>query len=581
MLQLLEEAVVLERRSPGQLRSVVVVSTAYVLPYREPASSRHASTTVEQNENDKPHREEVQASSTPASTFSGAARPSSCALADERKQDALVADEDGGRGISPTKTRPRRTGDCSINSQPKKSTFTADHQSQPSTQRVSNLVSVGGAASSSSSSSSSCSRGNVRSPDITRGSTFLIPPLPTACGSKGVDNPFLIPPLPTARGSKGVDMLWLYEEVLHGRLTLATVRKHRWLHPQSTENAYIFSKTLAEHIIVDRFAKDLPLTFLRPSIISCSVDGEMGSRAAPFCGLKLLAHAGLLPRFWGGRGTLDTVHVDEVARRVAELTESVPPEKRKTTGTADITREQSRSGGQKGHPRMYFATSGSGITPRELREILQPRNRVWVLDSSSTSSTSATTSRSSSCSQKKKTHETVVTGKADTERASFDQACEQKHLKKNFLAGFISSWHPAPWASATITTMLSQISGKNATKTSSHNFFFSTKNMCLQQLVSCASSWFSVLWLLRAVECFVCWCFYGSKYATKLHQTYRNYDSFTLRDFDFPHTLPVEKRQLQKSLDVFANRFFKERENKQKSTRMKQEDTTDEERMKE
>ena len=87
-------------------------------------------------------------------------------------------------------------------------------------------------------------------------------------------------------------------------------------HPHTCVNSYLYTKTLMEHLIYSRLRGKVTVTLLRPSMISVSSDGSVGSRYTPpcataeFCGYPV-------GRFWGEKeGILNHVHVDHVAQRL-------------------------------------------------------------------------------------------------------------------------------------------------------------------------------------------------------------------------------------------------------------------------
>ena len=87
-----------------------------------------------------------------------------------------------------------------------------------------------------------------------------------------VSTAFVQPPLPYKRCDgpivpfAGADDPWpLYHSILAGELTMDDLRKDPRTNPHNTLNAYIFSKTLCEHLLATY--ADLPIAIVRPSII--------------------------------------------------------------------------------------------------------------------------------------------------------------------------------------------------------------------------------------------------------------------------------------------------------------------------
>ncbi len=107
-----------------------------------------------------------------------------------------------------------------------------------------------------------------------------------------------------------------YREILEGRVAEAELLKETG-HP----NTYTLTKCLAEHLLTHR-ADGIPLTLLRPSIISASrrtpEPGWIDSTAA-FAGFVMLVGSGNL-RVVSGEPTsrLDLIPCDEVARRIVD-----------------------------------------------------------------------------------------------------------------------------------------------------------------------------------------------------------------------------------------------------------------------
>jgi len=104
-----------------------------------------------------------------------------------------------------------------------------------------------------------------------------------------------------------------YEQVLSGELSWEDLKQDTRNHPHTLENAYVYSKTLMEHLVTHRYQDKLPMTIFRPSIISCSSDGTYGSRFTPPCATGMLAQS-KLGRVFPRTANADHVHCDHVSR---------------------------------------------------------------------------------------------------------------------------------------------------------------------------------------------------------------------------------------------------------------------------
>jgi alcohol-forming fatty acyl-CoA reductase len=116
-------------------------------------------------------------------------------------------------------------------------------------------------------------------------------------------------------------------DLLYGSILGGRVDAKRLLAETGHPNTYTFTKCLAEHLLVRR-AGNLPLTLLRPSIVSASrsfpMPGWIDSPAA-FAAFVALVGTGRLRVVAGDPEVrLDIVPCDEVARRAA-LTAFAPP----------------------------------------------------------------------------------------------------------------------------------------------------------------------------------------------------------------------------------------------------------------
>lgn len=137
----------------------------------------------------------------------------------------------------------------------------------------------------------------------------------------------------------------LYQGILAGRVKWSELKADSRNHPHTTENTYVFSKTILEHIVKQRYSDSLPITFFRPSIISCSSDGLVGSRFTPPCSVGL-AMQSPGARFWHYSPTLvDIVHVDAVSHLLLQTVDK-PFESKKgnaivvmATGNSSLVKE--------------------------------------------------------------------------------------------------------------------------------------------------------------------------------------------------------------------------------------------------
>lgn len=107
-----------------------------------------------------------------------------------------------------------------------------------------------------------------------------------------VSTAFVQPPLPFTRCNSPItpfngaaDPWGTYNALLEGKLTWDDLVAHPENNYHSTQNAYIYAKTLTEHLIQDLCkSQDLPQVYIvRPSIIGPTADGERGSPATPGC----------------------------------------------------------------------------------------------------------------------------------------------------------------------------------------------------------------------------------------------------------------------------------------------------------
>eukprot|EP00656_Telonema_subtile_P037444 TRINITY_DN4165_c0_g1_i1.p1 TRINITY_DN4165_c0_g1~~TRINITY_DN4165_c0_g1_i1.p1 ORF type:complete len:297 (-),score=52.80 TRINITY_DN4165_c0_g1_i1:14-904(-) len=127
-----------------------------------------------------------------------------------------------------------------------------------------------------------------------------------------------------------------FQGVLDGSITWDQIKADPRNNAHTSENAYIYSKTLLEHVVNHRYRSVLPLTIFRPSMISVSSDGNYGSRFTPPCATGMLAQS-KVGRVFPGSASADHVYVDQVSRLLLDsvLCERKLGEMRYVMGTGD------------------------------------------------------------------------------------------------------------------------------------------------------------------------------------------------------------------------------------------------------
>ncbi|KAK5064525.1 hypothetical protein LTR84_000358 [Exophiala bonariae] len=125
--------------------------------------------------------------------------------------------------------------------------------------------------------------------------------------------PFTESPIPATLAPLPYSPAALYQDILDGKIDEATILKQTHY-----PNTYTLTKCLAEHIYLSQ--KDLPLTIVRPSIISCAwrypCPGWIDSKAA-VAGFVALMGMGYLRVVDGkNESILDVVPVDVVANDI-------------------------------------------------------------------------------------------------------------------------------------------------------------------------------------------------------------------------------------------------------------------------
>lgn len=170
-----------------------------------------------------------------------------------------------------------------------------------------------------------------------------------------VSTAYVQPPLPF-RLCKGpipchasADPEGTFQAVLNGSITWDQLQADPRNHPHTSENAYIYSKTLLEHVINHRYKDVLPLTVFRPSMISISSDGKYGSRFTPPCATGMLAQS-QVGRVFPGSAHADHVYVDHVSRLLLD----------------SVLRE-----GTLGEMSYVMGTGDSSVRPQEFKQRVQ------------------------------------------------------------------------------------------------------------------------------------------------------------------------------------------------------------------
>ena len=178
-----------------------------------------------------------------------------------------------------------------------------------------------------------------------------------------VSTAYVNPPLPQLYTAGLVpiggvaDPVRLYEDALAGSVTLPDLAANPLTDDHFTANPYVCSKRLMEHVVLALYP-DLPITFVRPSMIGVSTDGRYGS--AKF-GALLFAKLALepCPGVLSDVGRHDNVAVDMVVDGIAECVE-----------TTDTTL-----------PTFLPLTSGSQVKLSEYMASVDPGRRwrtLWV-----------------------------------------------------------------------------------------------------------------------------------------------------------------------------------------------------------
>jgi len=103
-----------------------------------------------------------------------------------------------------------------------------------------------------------------------------------------------------------------FQAVLDGSISWEHIKADPRNNPHSSVNAYVYSKTLLEHVVNQRYKHTLPITIFRPSMISVSSCGTHGSCFTPPCATGMLAQA-KVGRVFPGMANADHVYVDQVS----------------------------------------------------------------------------------------------------------------------------------------------------------------------------------------------------------------------------------------------------------------------------
>jgi len=103
-----------------------------------------------------------------------------------------------------------------------------------------------------------------------------------------------------------------FNAVLDGSITWEQIKADPLNHQHTSVNAYVYSKTLLEHLVLQLYEGLLPLVIFRPSMISVSSDGKVGSMWTPPCATALLAQS-KVARVFPGTACADHVYVDKAS----------------------------------------------------------------------------------------------------------------------------------------------------------------------------------------------------------------------------------------------------------------------------
>lgn len=117
------------------------------------------------------------------------------------------------------------------------------------------------------------------------------------------------------------DPIKLYDDILNEKITIEKISLDPKIDSHFTENSYVFSKRLMEHVISIKYDNDLPITFIRPSMISVSSCGTYGNGTfgALLCA-KLALYPFPLTTF--DMVMYDHIHVDDVAYGIVKSIET-------------------------------------------------------------------------------------------------------------------------------------------------------------------------------------------------------------------------------------------------------------------
>ena len=138
-----------------------------------------------------------------------------------------------------------------------------------------------------------------------------------------VSTAYVQPPLPYPSTAHPIpfdginDPEAVYNAIVNGERSWADVCADPRNNPQTTLNAYIYAKTLTEHLLL----RHRNVRIVRPSIITASRDGlECSTTTPPY--LCMLGHTMGVFRFTPGAGITNWVHVDDVAQQIVGVSQT-------------------------------------------------------------------------------------------------------------------------------------------------------------------------------------------------------------------------------------------------------------------
>ena len=170
----------------------------------------------------------------------------------------------------------------------------------------------------------------------------------------------------------------LYKQLLADQISWQDLKDDQRNDPHTTTNAYICSKTVMEHLVLQRYGDSLEersvaLIIARPSIISSSEDGH-GSAGTPPCVMTKVVDS-IACRTVPGKGRMDFVHVDHVSQLLIKwATDSEPA----PTLAVQQQQQQQQLKCNGVVAKVVFLTSGSkDLSPKAFGDGMS-RGSKWV-----------------------------------------------------------------------------------------------------------------------------------------------------------------------------------------------------------